>query len=572
MTATAARIDADPPFFPPVTGMWCAQSFKTLDEMTRHMRVTQHYTNIISQEQIISWRTPEDKLAQAQVNAVLTCKVCDEAFGSLKELSYHMVKNAHYKEHILRSITEGGHGRRRQTRERRKKSLPVRKLLELERMEIPVTAKSEQMTGTSATASSSSRAQRSESRSPVPSPEGSACEECGRVVEVAGHLKDCKRRGSSARSPVSSGGSSGPPSRSQTESPAPPHPSSCQAGKRSKSEDRTDRKEDQEDEGQAGAGAKSTAPPHHPPPQSSSACLSALQSLIDKSFDVKAAAAAATAATTAAAAAAPVVPSLRSSGSHSESRRVNGSARPSSHHHRKLPLTASLSAVEKWMTLAKERDAPPSHMWSSSVSSSSSSSWLCSDDEESAAGQAVALVANKRPASSARARTSDASPVAGTSRPASVSSPSEGRKKDEANNNKKREDEEEEEERNEDAERRQEIEELKRTANNSIPEGESVAGKASSSASLSALERLIEKSFDSKKKNTPTGFLQRLGIDEEVCPPWQPGLGLGLTAMSFAGHPFQPWLIPKHESASRSDTSSPSKGTKNGSLSSSPPV
>lgn len=116
--------------------MWCGQSFKSLADMTTHMRVTQHYTNIISQEQIISWRTPEDKLAnQSQVNAVLTCKVCDQAFGSLKELSYHMVKNSHYKEHILRSITEGG-GRRRQTRERRKKSLPVRKLLELERMEI----------------------------------------------------------------------------------------------------------------------------------------------------------------------------------------------------------------------------------------------------------------------------------------------------------------------------------------------------------------------------------------------------------------------------------------------------
>lgn len=43
-----------------------------------------------------------------------------------------MVKNSHYKEHIMRSITESG-SRRRQSREKRKKSLPVRKLLELER-------------------------------------------------------------------------------------------------------------------------------------------------------------------------------------------------------------------------------------------------------------------------------------------------------------------------------------------------------------------------------------------------------------------------------------------------------
>ena len=113
--------------------MWCGQSFKSLAEMTRHMQQTQHYTNIISQEQIISWKSPEDKAtSQTHVNAVLTCKVCDQAFSSLKELSTHMVKLAHYKEHIMRSITESG-SRRRQTREKRKKSLPVRKLLELER-------------------------------------------------------------------------------------------------------------------------------------------------------------------------------------------------------------------------------------------------------------------------------------------------------------------------------------------------------------------------------------------------------------------------------------------------------
>ena len=156
--------------------MWCGQSFRSLSEMTTHMQQTQHYTNIISQEQIISWKTggqggssssggnnnnnsgngsgsesnsvekapstntntsnnqPPAPAAStnSHVSAVLTCKVCDQAFSSLKELSNHMVKNAHYKEHIMRSITESG-SRRRQTREKRKKSLPVRKLLELER-------------------------------------------------------------------------------------------------------------------------------------------------------------------------------------------------------------------------------------------------------------------------------------------------------------------------------------------------------------------------------------------------------------------------------------------------------
>ncbi|GBP44457.1 Protein tiptop [Eumeta japonica] len=130
--------------------MWCAESFRSLAEMTSHMQRTQHYTNIISQEQIISWKSSDEAKgsnssapgtnnaappptgASSHVSAVLTCKVCDQAFSSLKELSNHMVKNSHYKEHIMRSITESG-GRRRQTREKRKKSLPVRKLLELER-------------------------------------------------------------------------------------------------------------------------------------------------------------------------------------------------------------------------------------------------------------------------------------------------------------------------------------------------------------------------------------------------------------------------------------------------------
>lgn len=171
--------------------MWCGQSFRSLAEMTSHMQETQHYTNIISQEQIISWKSTDDKSsngsttttstspvvttppttaggatnaaamraspnhhnnnnsAAATVSAVLTCKVCDQAFATLKELSNHMMKNAHYKEHMMRAMGGVEHaamtptttaaaanaGRRggRQQREKRKKSLPVRKLLELER-------------------------------------------------------------------------------------------------------------------------------------------------------------------------------------------------------------------------------------------------------------------------------------------------------------------------------------------------------------------------------------------------------------------------------------------------------
>lgn len=130
--------------------MWCGQSFRSLADMTTHMRQTQHYTNIISQEQLISWKSPDDKVVSGAgttggggvcatgpgsnpaVNAVLTCKVCDQAFSSLKELSSHMGKNAHYQEHLFKAISEGG-SRRRPVREKRKKALPVKKLLEMER-------------------------------------------------------------------------------------------------------------------------------------------------------------------------------------------------------------------------------------------------------------------------------------------------------------------------------------------------------------------------------------------------------------------------------------------------------
>ncbi|KAH8410216.1 hypothetical protein KR009_008406 [Drosophila setifemur] len=142
--------------------MWCGQSFRSLAEMTSHMQETQHYTNIISQEQIISWKSGDDRErpsngsgagsappasappstvsgTAASVSAVLTCKVCDQAFGTLKELSSHMAQQSHYKESPSSSVSPPAPGsastkRARQSRnEKRKKSLPVRKLLELER-------------------------------------------------------------------------------------------------------------------------------------------------------------------------------------------------------------------------------------------------------------------------------------------------------------------------------------------------------------------------------------------------------------------------------------------------------
>ncbi|KAJ3642574.1 hypothetical protein Zmor_025339 [Zophobas morio] len=175
--------------------MWCGQSFRSLAEMTSHMQQTQHYTNIISQEQIISWRSSDDAKGggggggsssnqppggpSSHVSAVLTCKVCDQAFSSLKELSNHMVKNSHYKEHIMRSITESG-GRRRQTREKRKKSLPVRKLLELER------AQHEFKNGDSGSLIEKIR-----------DPSGAGritCEKCGNKIETSlfvDHIRQC---------------------------------------------------------------------------------------------------------------------------------------------------------------------------------------------------------------------------------------------------------------------------------------------------------------------------------------------------------------------------------------------
>ena len=111
--------------------MGCGASFRSLDLLTKHMQETQHYKKVISQDQISSWKYPEAQASpKNHVNSVLTCKVCDKGFSSLKELSDHMVRNNHYN-----GDSKPSHGARgqptaaqAQAAKERKKALPVKKV------------------------------------------------------------------------------------------------------------------------------------------------------------------------------------------------------------------------------------------------------------------------------------------------------------------------------------------------------------------------------------------------------------------------------------------------------------
>ncbi|XP_022671555.1 protein teashirt-like [Varroa destructor] len=248
--------------------MWCGQSFKSLADMTQHMKVTQHYTNIISQEQIVSWKSPEEKAQnQSQVNAVLTCKVCDQAFSSLKELSYHMVKNNHYKDNLLRSIgdipamaaaaavtaaattavpptQQQPQPKRTPVRgDRGKKSLPVRKLLELERQACSPEQQQQQQQQALAMGRIN-------------------CEECGEKVEAkdfVAHVKQCSRLFGG------SGGMGGREDDDDSESHRSATPKSVDSVK--------------EHNESFGPSASSSAP--------GSSVLASLEKLVEKSFDGK---------------------------------------------------------------------------------------------------------------------------------------------------------------------------------------------------------------------------------------------------------------------------------------------
>ena len=116
--------------------MSCGQSFRSLDLLTKHMTETQHYKKVMSHDQISSWKYPESQPSvKNHVNSVLTCKVCDKGFGTLKDLSDHMVRANHYADH---KVGRGGHApapsaASAAANRERKKALPVKKLLELER-------------------------------------------------------------------------------------------------------------------------------------------------------------------------------------------------------------------------------------------------------------------------------------------------------------------------------------------------------------------------------------------------------------------------------------------------------
>ena len=117
--------------------MGCGASFRSLDLLTKHMQETQHYKKVISQDQISSWKYPEAQASpKNHVNSVLTCKVCDKGFSSLKELSDHMVRNNHYNSDSkppASNARAGPTAAQAQAAKERKKALPVKKLLELER-------------------------------------------------------------------------------------------------------------------------------------------------------------------------------------------------------------------------------------------------------------------------------------------------------------------------------------------------------------------------------------------------------------------------------------------------------
>ena len=143
--------------------MYCGQSFRSLDSLTVHMQETKHYTKVMSKEQITSWKgtdsspptttrpppppPPPHVPKRESVSAVLTCKVCSTGFGTLRELGEHMVHTNHFAAPLDRNGERAAGGEEQPPPAapvmppspsgpaRKPKSLPVKTLLEMERMQ-----------------------------------------------------------------------------------------------------------------------------------------------------------------------------------------------------------------------------------------------------------------------------------------------------------------------------------------------------------------------------------------------------------------------------------------------------
>ena len=151
--------------------MGCGQSFRSLDLLTKHMQETQHYKKVISHDQLSNWKYtdgghgPPGGAAnnghsaagggKNHLNSVLACKVCDKGFGTLKDLSDHMVRANHFgpppsladnklspaAAAMAAAMSRPGAASQfspqalaaANNSKERKKALPVKKLLELER-------------------------------------------------------------------------------------------------------------------------------------------------------------------------------------------------------------------------------------------------------------------------------------------------------------------------------------------------------------------------------------------------------------------------------------------------------
>ena len=164
--------------------MYCGQSFRSLDSLTVHMQETKHYTKVMSKEQITSWKgadspsptrppPPPPVPKSESVSAVLTCKVCSMAFGTLRELGEHMVQTNHFAAQDQSGERAAGGEEQPPVAPvmppnpngsgRKPKSLPVKTLLEMERMQRALAASEAALESKRGTSSPTSNGQMQDS-------------------------------------------------------------------------------------------------------------------------------------------------------------------------------------------------------------------------------------------------------------------------------------------------------------------------------------------------------------------------------------------------------------------------